>query len=255
MKKKRMRRFTLIELLVVIAIIAILASMLLPALNQARVKAKSISCTNNEKQLGLTVLMYCGDSEDSFFPHRDTVPTAGITSTNKGWWPWMLCYNKYVSSGSFFHCPGKPGTIDYLKVKERWRDACTVHSLTYENIYAYPDYGYNIWFLGGMNNNNPPVAKMTEIKKPSDTLVLADTEGADQRELGRPIGTYKLYPEYISGSSSMGVLYVAHSKVINVLWADGHVTSETVPNIANPYENEPFNGGRYTVSLSHWDLK
>ena len=94
---EKKKQFTLIELLVVIAIIAILASMLLPALNQARARAKSITCVSNLKQTGFSQLAYADDFDGLLVVHTWH---GGI---DKGW-SRILWDLKYIDGKSMF-CP------------------------------------------------------------------------------------------------------------------------------------------------------
>ena len=99
------RAFTLIELLVVIAIIAILASLLLPALAAAKQKAWKISCISNLKQTGLGMRMFADDNDDHY-PQSGGSITWNLADPNAPTNGWMQQIYAYVQNTNVYHCPG-----------------------------------------------------------------------------------------------------------------------------------------------------
>ena len=214
------RNFTLIELLVVIAIIAILAAMLLPALNKARDKARAIQCLSNLKQQGTAFNMYYADNKD-WIPPRTRSGNASMDLSTHAWPVMLFPYVGYPNlekqsrseSTSGYYVKFMPSVFKCPSFHASWCGNTNTAS-------SHLQYGINRKISSTIDTDGKNV-RMSMVKQPSILVLAADME----LKVGKDSDGHNTLVPYFASPNNNVPRRNAHIQMTNVLFTAGNAGS------------------------------
>ena len=222
-KRYSVQLFSLIELLIVIAIIAILAAMLLPALNKAREKSTAISCASNLRQMGQIFHMYL-DTYDDWLP-----PGIDYSGSYNRWQSYLYSFfnPKIPLSQENWHTgsPNRKG-IPYAFLR------CPAQKLEL----ACQHFGINSYTNGGSNLNSG-IRELKKLSKPSARMLVMDCGTLNGKDLS---GTDITQGYTVGRDDNGGRFYLGrrHNDGPNILYCDGHVGWKHISAVPTDWQDD-----------------